>query len=70
MPNFFVDGETILSHEDTTQGDPLAMVLYALVVVPMIDHLYGLTKQVWYADDAAAAGSLITLRAWWDLLCE
>ena len=66
----FVGGKTILSREGTTQGDPLAMAMYALALVPLIDRLYGLAKQVWYADDAAAAGLLTDLRAWWDLLCD
>ena len=62
----FVGGETILSREGTTQGDPLAMAMYALALVSMINHI----KQVWYADDAAAAGLLTNLRSWWDMLCD
>lgn len=65
----FVGGETILSQEGTTQGDPLAMPMYALALVPMIARLRNVTKQVWYADDAAAAGRLTDLRTWWDMLC-
>ena len=57
----FVGDETILSREGTTQGDPLVMAMYALALVPMIDHLYGLTKQVWYVDEAATAGLLTDL---------
>jgi len=66
----FVGGEAILSREGTTQGDPLAMAMYALALVPMINRLHRLVKQVWYADDAAAAGLLTDLRAWWDMLCD
>ena len=51
-----------------TQGDPLAMAMYALALVPMITYLSDIVKQVWYADDAAAAGHLIDLRTWWDNL--
>ena len=61
--NLFVGGETILSQEGTTQGDPLAMAMYALALVPMITLLSNILKQVWpYADDAAAAGHLTDLR--------
>ena len=66
----FVGGETILSQEGTTQGDPLAMAMYALALVPMIAEFGNLVKQVWYADDAAAAGHLADLRSWWDMLCD
>ena len=68
--NLFVGGETILSQEGTTQGDPLAMAMYALALVPMIAQLNDTVKQIWYADDAAAAGQLSNLRIWWDLLCD
>ena len=66
----FVGGETILSQEGTTQGDPLAMAMYALALVPMITRLSNVVKQVWYADDAAAAGHLTGLCSWWDVLCD
>ena len=68
--NLFVGGETILSQEGTTQADPLAMAMYALALVPMITHLSDIVKQVWYADDAAAAGHLTDLHTWWDILCD
>ena len=64
----FVDGDTLLSQEGTTQGDPLAMPMYALATIPLIKKLKCHTKQIWYADDAAAIGKLADLRAWWDHL--
>jgi len=45
------DGECLLSEEGITQGDPLAMSLYALSTVPLIQKLEGKGTQVWFADD-------------------
>ena len=62
------DGE-ITSSEDTTQGDLLAMAMYALAVKPLIGKLKSNAlgvKQVWYADDATGAGTCDNLRMWWD----
>jgi hypothetical protein len=66
----FVDGQCILSKEGTTQGDPLAMAMYAIGTQPLIRRLDGIAKQVWYADDSAACSSLERLRRWWDLLVK
>ena len=63
----FVDGESILSQEGVTQGHLLAMAMYAVTITPLI---YRLTeeklKQVWFADDASAAGKLAGLKSWWN----
>ena len=64
----FVHGDTILSQEGTTQGDPLAMPMYALATIPLIKKLAGNHRQIWYADDAAAVGKIVDLREWWDRL--
>ena len=63
-------GASILSQEGTTQGDPLAMPLCALSTVPLIRKLSSVTgtKQVWYADDSAAVGSVSDIKQWWDAL--
>ena len=66
--DLFVDGQVLLSEEGTTQGDPLAMPMYALATIPLIKQLEGESTQVWYADDAAAAGKICSLRDWWDKL--
>ena len=65
-----VDGHCMMSRESTTQGDPLAMAMYAIRTQPLIHHLSGIAKQVWYADDSAAGGGLANLRKWWDALEE
>ena len=68
----FITGESELSStEGTTQGDPLAMAMYAIAVTPLINHLHQLQpdiSQVWYADDATAAGQLEPLLQWWKLV--
>jgi hypothetical protein len=67
----FIDGNTILSQEGTTQGDPLAMAMYAIAITPLIRSLEDEeTKQVWFADDATAGGGLTGLRRWWDRIIE
>ena len=60
----FVDGQCILSKEGTTQGDPLAMAMYAIVTQPLIRRLDGIAKQLWYADDSAAGSSLERLNSY------
>ena len=65
----YINGETMLSQEGTTQGDPLAMAMYAIAVNPLIHRLkQDTTKQIWFADDATAGGKLNSLREWWDRL--
>ena len=63
-------GASILSQKGTTQGHPMAMPLYALSIVPLIRELLLVagTKQVWYADDSAAVGSVSDIKQWWDTL--
>ena len=54
----FLRGEAILSQEGTTQGDPVAMAMYALPLLPIVTQL----KLVWYTNDAAADSLLADLR--------
>ena len=61
-----MDGDVLYSKEGTTQGDPLAMAMYAIATIPLINKLNGKVCQTWYADDATATGSINHLRNWWD----
>ena len=70
---FLFAGSHIFSSEGTTQGDPLAMAMYAIGIyaigiLPLIDKLQGIVQQCWYADDSAAGGTILDLKRWWDLL--
>ena len=80
---FVSGGAEILSQEGTTQGCPLAMQMYALALMPLIDLCRQLVPvpgeppdptnaftQAWYADDAQAAGSLLRLREFLKFLLD
>ena len=65
----FIDGYVLYSQEGTTQGDPLAMPMYAIATIPLIKRLNqspNQVNQVWCADDATAVGTVAHLREWWD----
>ena len=67
----FVGGKSILSSEGTTQGDPIAMPMYALGVVPLMQSVTTTgAVQTWYADDSAAGGKLQRVREWWEGLTD
>ena len=54
----FIDNETLFSCEGTMQSDPLAMVTYAIGILPLVKRLQPIdTKQVWFVDDATAVGN-------------
>ena len=58
-------GETILLHEGTSRGDPLAMAMYALGVTPLICAVsIPDTKELWFTNDATAGGRLHPLWTW------
>ena len=65
----FIDGDALLSREGTTQGDPLAMAMFAIGILPLINQLNPLpAKQAWFADDATAGGQIQHLHDWWTSL--
>ena len=65
---FITGGKELTSAEGTTQGDSLAMALYALSIQPLITGLQAssFAKQCWFADDAIAAGTISEIKQWWD----
>ena len=55
----------ILSEEGIIQGDPLAMILYGITLVPLAKQLKEAVPDLihsWYADDAALAGDSSRIR--------
>ena len=57
---FIVGGQELRSSEGTTQGDRLAMSLYAISLQPLITQLQvkSAASQCWYADDATGCGTV------------
>ena len=64
---FVLGGTEISSSEGTTQGDPLAMPVYAIGITPLLETIKPESpKHVAFADDLGGAGELLELRHWWD----
>ena len=61
--NYSLTKKTIYSQEGTTQGDPLAMAMYGLAIIPLVKLLsVDDVTQKWYADDGKAVDKLSNLR--------
>jgi len=60
----------VLRREGTTQGDPLAMMMYAVGVLPLVLGLKNTECyiQSWYADDSGCGGKMNPVRIWLDKL--
>ena len=59
----YVNKKVLWSREGTTQGDPLAMAMYGVAIIPLIRKLETQdVLQKWFADDGNAVGSLKNLR--------
>jgi len=61
----------ILSQEGVTQGDNAAMAKYVLSSQPLVQALSNESandeeKQIWYADDSFAVGSMAGVKKWWE----
>ena len=73
---FIIGGSELKSCEGTTQGDPAAMAIYAIGIIPLLlmlvdqaEQLPGKkTKSVAYTDDFTGAGSIKNLLHWWNTL--
>ena len=60
----YVNNTVLTSTEGTTQGDPIAMAMYGIGIIPLIElPQKPNVTQNWYADDGSAAGDLKSLRA-------
>ena len=65
------DGTHLLSQEGVTQGDNLAMGMYAVATRRLIDELKSEVPdvmQVWFADDSSCGGRLERILKWWEVL--
>ena len=70
---FITGSGEIASTERTTQGDPLAMAMYALAITLLINQLracYLEVQQARYVDDAVGASTCTGLRSWWNELTD
>ena len=59
-------GHFLHSKEGVTQGDPLAMIIYGIGVLPLIRELREAHPRVthpWYPDDAGAGGTFAKVQA-------
>ena len=75
----FIIGRTeIPSSEGTTQGDPTALSIYAIAIIPLVLMIMEImstspdntSKMVAYADDFTDGGTVRDLKYWWETLCE
>ena len=63
----------LLSREGVTQGDPMAMAVYGIALIPLADRLRKESPNVlqpWYADDAAMQGPPAEVVDCFALLCK
>ena len=75
---FVIGGYEIKSSEGTTQGDPIAMAVYTVAIIPLMLMIMEITanaseepsKVAAYADDFTAAGTVESLKSWWKVLCQ
>ena len=66
---FVLGGKELLSPEDTIQGDPTAMSVYGIALIPFLKHIATCyperdPEMVAFADDFTSVGRLSKLRSW------
>ena len=66
---FISGGQEIKSAEGTTQGDPTAMAMYAISILPLLETK-SKAKKIAFADDFGGVGTIESLREWWDSITE
>jgi len=64
--------EFLLSKEGVTQGDPLAMLLYAIGILPLILKTKDPEKwvQAWYADDSSCISDFHSVLEWFKMISQ
>ena len=75
---FIFGGSELKSEAGTTQGDTIAMAVYALSTIPLLLMVLEITaqfpdnsvKMVGYADDFTAGGTVTSIKKCWDTLCK
>ena len=68
--SFIFGGTELKSEEGTTQGDPIAMAVYALATIPLLLMVLEITaqfpdnsvKMAGYADDFTTAGTVTSIK--------
>ena len=69
--SLFVNGRSLQSQEGTNQGDPIAMAMYGIALLPLIELVKNpKVTQKWYADDSNVAGSMDDLKVVYDKLTQ
>ena len=70
---FIIGGAEIKSREGTTKGDPIAMFIYAIAIIPLVlksvekvQSGSNEAKLAVFADDLAGVGKLTGLKVLWD----
>ena len=66
---FVIGGRELSSTEGTTYGDPIAMALYGISMLPLMSVLKQPgVKQIAFADDLNGAAKINSLHYWWNNL--